>query len=1010
MADKEKGYGVRLYFKTAEAQKQLELLQNKLKSIETQIEGLSGKKIGIGVETGGISGLRHFKQETGNALVAITQLDRGFNALVSSADKLGRVVGNVANSFLNTVKTYGGKAVKEAVSYHETLARSKIGFSNFYGKSVGEALVKEIRKIATSTPLVDTKDLASYVAKLAPVSRGNSKLALDSAIGITRAVHYSGSSPTEIPRAITNIIDVIAKGKANAKDIQQFNRQMPALTRLITELGESKFLKNGQLSIDENNVKDLMALFSRIGKESSAKDADSQVAKTLSGAWLKLKETTLDRLNSTLEDKGFFKSLANIVNKLADSKEVGNVLDKIADGLGRFVGWVSNLDFEKIIDGVSGFFGEIAKSAREVVKSLGHAIGARDGVELARKFGKVVGSVLKGWGDAMSSLVRLARPILDNDGAFNTITKLGSLAGVLMSPLSRLIQFMLGSAKLLASAKGRIEGMDFGGTGLIDGGDGGDGGIGDSSLFGSLFGGSYLASKLHKRRGSSVLSKIKNTKAFAKAGGLFSKVGSGLGAIGGKLRGGLGTMIVGNFISELLGGLGTKLTGSKEFGGIVNSVGKLGTNIAALGPMFGSLVTIGENTVKLIAGTVANAKKKVELDKQAYDIKTRSGRDGLKFGLMEKLTDFFRGSGRFEHGDRASEHGLAKMEEVLGKGIASGRSINELVDEANRVYLEQRASMRSKERLEEWAKTDAYKGKGVGHINYSAHQSDLLEIAKALEKLKLTSVSVGSFASGKTLEQLNANELANYLTQNGVDTSKIVSRKQIVNLKDKLRSELAEFDKETNYDMKQAVKFVSGGEQFDTWEQVMDRMGFAKTADGYVNKQDINLIAKLRVDKEKSWTDKLGDEVREEARNGDIIGAFFKNMLHTIATPFDLIGKAVRGRSMGGFAPIYRSSGGYAIGVDTVPAMLQPGEFIVRESASRAIGANVLNALNTGDFARAYMSMGAKFGMNKTYSSADYSQRITKTNHIVNNIRVINRSGSGTLNSYRNLANRLALG
>jgi hypothetical protein len=58
----------------------------------------------------------------------------------------------------------------------------------------------------------------------------------------------------------------------------------------------------------------------------------------------------------------------------------------------------------------------------------------------------------------------------------------------------------------------------------------------------------------------------------------------------------------------------------------------------------------------------------------------------------------------------------------------------------------------------------------------------------------------------------------------------------------------------------------------------------------------------------------------------------------------------VRGRAMGGIIPKYYVSGGYSKGTDTIPAMLTPGEFVVRRNAVDSFGVNNLNKINDGSY------------------------------------------------------------
>ena len=59
-------------------------------------------------------------------------------------------------------------------------------------------------------------------------------------------------------------------------------------------------------------------------------------------------------------------------------------------------------------------------------------------------------------------------------------------------------------------------------------------------------------------------------------------------------------------------------------------------------------------------------------------------------------------------------------------------------------------------------------------------------------------------------------------------------------------------------------------------------------------------------------------------------------------------GQIIGGYSMGGMVPKYFADGGYAMGTDTVPAMLTPGEFVIKKSAVDRIGTSALDRINNG--------------------------------------------------------------
>ena len=63
------------------------------------------------------------------------------------------------------------------------------------------------------------------------------------------------------------------------------------------------------------------------------------------------------------------------------------------------------------------------------------------------------------------------------------------------------------------------------------------------------------------------------------------------------------------------------------------------------------------------------------------------------------------------------------------------------------------------------------------------------------------------------------------------------------------------------------------------------------------------------------------------------------------------MGGRVKGYPMGGLIP-YKSNGGFfkSLGSDTIPAMLTPGEFVIRRPAVRGFGLENLEKINRGTY------------------------------------------------------------
>ena len=105
--------------------------------------------------------------------------------------------------------------------------------------------------------------------------------------------------------------------------------------------------------------------------------------------------------------------------------------------------------------------------------------------------------------------------------------------------------------------------------------------------------------------------------------------------------------------------------------------------------------------------------------------------------------------------------------------------------------------------------------------------------------------------------------------------------------------------------------------------------------------------------------------------------------------------------------PIFRAGGG--LGVDSVPAYLQPGEFVQRASAVNTAGLGVMNALNNGDLSTAYRLIGSKinghWNNSRTTNSATDNRRSVYAPSFVTV-----RGRASSVANYNSWANRLALG
>jgi len=92
----------------------------------------------------------------------------------------------------------------------------------------------------------------------------------------------------------------------------------------------------------------------------------------------------------------------------------------------------------------------------------------------------------------------------------------------------------------------------------------------------------------------------------------------------------------------------------------------------------------------------------------------------------------------------------------------------------------------------------------------------------------------------------------------------------------------------------------------------------------------------------------MGGLVARMAMGGYVKGGMFKNMAVGGTVPYRGKGGSSTRMSMGGVVPSYMAMGGKPLGSDLVPAMLTPGEFVVRRPAVSSYGVDKLENINRG--------------------------------------------------------------
>jgi hypothetical protein len=125
---------------------------------------------------------------------------------------------------------------------------------------------------------------------------------------------------------------------------------------------------------------------------------------------------------------------------------------------------------------------------------------------------------------------------------------------------------------------------------------------------------------------------------------------------------------------------------------------------------------------------------------------------------------------------------------------------------------------------------------------------------------------------------------------------------------------------------------------------VFDYVAALKEAQGYLN----NIPEMSAQNKATARSSYISGAT--EGMSGDVLAKQLKMLSgEDVSAPGSFMNTlGYLGLSTGGMVPKYFASGGFARGTDTIPAMLTPGEFVVRKAAVDSLGAGALSAINSG--------------------------------------------------------------
>lgn len=463
---------------------------------------------------------------------------------------------------------------------------------------------------------------------------------------------------------------------------------------------------------------------------------------------------------------------------------------------------------------------------------------------------------------------------------------------------------------------------------------------------------------------------------------------------------------VGNVVSDIASDFAREATGSEYVGDVVEGLGKTASMAVALGSQFGLLGTAAGSLLSIfnLLNDASEGLRKAYESELKQKLETMYGQTVNDVWLP--TLDQLKAQGLFEEYDDTSQTAKDAAINWLYEQVRNGVSdVNQLFSGAKNEYLTTRAGIRAAYQFNEDAPQIQEKLETTTRVdpNTAGNEQKLKSIYEKGVQMQ--------WWNEAQMDITNAKEYLNYLSKQGIQ---INSQEFLDQMYTEVSALADNFAKEASIEVPVILKDSNGNTYSNANEwaaaegwQNIDGLWY-RNAKVYIEYEEFNGMSKTGQTHKAKHADgySFGDALSESFDR--IIGS--GNPLLPWARDGWFNFKPWWNANGGKIKPIYRANGGDSRGVDTVPAMLQPGEFVVRKAAVGKIGMGVLNALNYGDLGKAARLLGARFSGNWNNARSYTNNRSTINKYQSNYIAVQNRTRGGALSSYNALANRLATG
>lgn len=365
---------------------------------------------------------------------------QAFATIQTFAHRITSVLTSFSRNVLTRITSQVRSVVKESTAAFKSLEVSLIGFKNFFGEESTDRLYQRIKSIAARAPGLATTDLADYVRQIAPVSGHNADLALNASLGMLKTIQYGGASgSTEMEYVIKNIRDVLAKGKATAIDIRQFNRAMPILEEVLGSVGQSQLLKDGVLTINKDNVDTILTAFAALNtsNQSAVKDIFSQMNQTLSGQWEQFREQFTTNLMEALRGSQAYGGVQNLLSQVNEGEYVNFGLRKLQEALTQFINGINWFKVQRIAGEVWDGLKTIWEGFEDAIESIKTAVGTTQTKSVIQSFSGWIADIIRGIGDGIAQVIRFIKR-LEGSGVMNLLSRAIGWFGSIGASLAKL--------------------------------------------------------------------------------------------------------------------------------------------------------------------------------------------------------------------------------------------------------------------------------------------------------------------------------------------------------------------------------------------------------------------------------------------------------------------------------------------------------------------------------------------------------------------------------------------